>query len=159
MLKLALADEPSDILWTSATGSGKSLVFQIIGLYRKGPDALSWLSSVVLSGTVIVICATLELEKSQELEVKNVCKQFGVRCAALGGVAERPELDQSFLQGDLRFGTVDLANCSDLCFLVFVTPEKLVSLGPQVLQMMKAGLFSAVVFDECHLASDHGWYA
>lgn len=121
-----------DCLYVAATGSGKSLVFQ--------------LSALISNGITLVVSPLISLMDDQA----NQLKELGIPACVLSATATKE---------DFKYAMTSMVDPNSPLKLIYVTPEKLAkskSIMAQIEKMYKIGRFSRLVIDEVHCCSQWG---
>lgn len=121
-----------DCIYIAATGSGKSLVFQ--------------LPALISSGITLVVSPLLSLMEDQV----NQLDQLGIPALVINSTTSREDYNRA---------TKAMVDRNATLKLIYVTPEKLAkskSFMPMVERMYEAGRFSRLVIDEVHCCSEWG---
>lgn len=121
-----------DCIFVAATGSGKSLVFQ--------------LPALVDSGITLVVSPLISLMEDQVTQLD----QLGIPSVVL---------NSSTSKDDFKRATTGMLDQNSSLKLIYVTPEKLAKsklLMAQIEKMYAAGRFSRLVIDEVHCCSEWG---
>lgn len=121
-----------DCIYVAATGSGKSLVFQ--------------LPALISSGVTLVVSPLLSLMEDQV----NQLDELGIPAVVMNSNTTRE---------DARRATQAMVDANSPLKLIYVTPEKLAKskyMMSQIEKMYEAGRFSRLVIDEVHCCSEWG---
>jgi len=121
-----------DCIYVAATGSGKSLVFQ--------------LPALVSPGITLVVSPLLSLMEDQVTQLE----ELGIPAVVLNSTTTRETANQA---------TRAMVDPNANLKLIYVTPEKLAKskyLMSQIQKMYEAGRFSRLVIDEVHCCSEWG---
>ena len=121
-----------DCIYVAATGSGKSLVFQ--------------LPALISSGITLVVSPLLSLMEDQVMQLE----QLGIPAVVLNSSTTREDAKRAHMA--MVDPNADLK-------LIYVTPEKLAKskyLMSQIQKMYEVGRFSRLVIDEVHCCSEWG---
>lgn len=121
-----------DCIYVAATGSGKSLVFQLPALISKG--------------VTLVISPLLSLMEDQVNQLDNI----GIPAIVLNSTTSKE---------DYKMAMNAMVDPNAPLKLIYVTPEKLAkskTLMSQIERMYVAGRFSRLVIDEVHCCSEWG---
>lgn len=122
----------NDCIYLAATGSGKSLVFQ--------------LTSLISNGITIVVSPLLSLMEDQVSQLDEL------------GIPSKV-LNKSTSKEDYKTIMKSMIDPESSLKLIYLTPEKLAmskSIMAQIEKMYKAGRFSRLVIDEVHCCSQWG---
>lgn len=121
-----------DCIYIAATGSGKSLVFQ--------------LPALISTGITLVVSPLLSLMEDQTTQLD----QLGIPSIVLNSTTSRE---------DFKRASNAMVDPSATLKLIYVTPEKLAKsnyLMAQIEKMYEAGRFARLVIDEVHCCSEWG---
>lgn len=121
-----------DCIYVAATGSGKSLVFQ--------------LPALISSGITLVVSPLLSLMEDQVHQLD----QLGIPSVVLNSTTSKE---------DFRMASTAMIDPNAPLKLIYVTPEKLAKskfFMSQIEKMYLAGRFSRLVIDEVHCCSEWG---
>lgn len=121
-----------DCIYIAATGSGKSLVFQ--------------LPALISSGITLVVSPLLSLMEDQVTQLDDL----GIPSIVLNSTTSRE---------DARLASNAMVDSNSYLKLIYVTPEKLAKskyIMSQIENMYNAGRFSRLVIDEVHCCSEWG---
>ena len=121
-----------DCIYVAATGSGKSLVFQ--------------LPALISEGISLVVSPLLSLMEDQVMQLDRL----GIPAIVLNSTTSRE---------NSRKASQAMVDPNSLLKLIYVTPEKLAKsqyLMSQIQKMYEAGRFSRLVIDEAHCCSEWG---
>lgn len=121
-----------DCIYVAATGSGKSLVFQ--------------LPALISSGITLVVSPLLSLMEDQTMQLN----QLGISAIVLNSTTSK---------ADARLASLAMVDPNASLKLIYVTPEKLAKSNyfmSQIEKMYLAGRFSRLVIDEVHCCSEWG---
>lgn len=121
-----------DCLYIAATGSGKSLVFQ--------------LPALIDSGITLVVSPLISLMEDQVTQLEEI----GVPAVVLNSTTSKE---------DARRASQAMLDPNAPLKLIYVTPERLAKsklLMSQIQKMYEAGRFSRLVIDEVHCCSEWG---
>ena len=123
--------EGRDVLYISATGSGKSLVYQLPTQYLRATSRRAERS------TSLVISPLLSLMEDQAMAMRAV----GISVIALHG--ETPNASAEWDKA--MTGAYDL---------VFTTPESCISRLPAIQSLHRRGMLDLLAIDEAHTVSE-----
>jgi len=121
-----------DCIYIAATGSGKSLVFQ--------------LPALISSGITLVVSPLLSLMEDQAVQLD----QLGIPSVVLNSTTSKE---------DFKRASSAMIDANSPLKLIYVTPEKLAKSKffiAQIEKMYLAGRFSRLVIDEVHCCSEWG---
>lgn len=121
-----------DCIYIAATGSGKSLVFQ--------------LPALVSPGITLVVSPLLSLMEDQVTQLE----QLGIPSVVLNSTTSKE---------DFKRASSAMVDSNATLKLIYVTPEKLAKskfFMSQIEKMYNAGRFSRLVIDEVHCCSEWG---
>lgn len=121
-----------DCIYVAATGSGKSLVFQ--------------LPALVSPGITLVVSPLLSLMEDQVMQLENL----GIPAIVLNSTTSRETA---------KLASSAMVDPNSDLKLIYVTPERLAKskyLMSQIQKMYEAGRFSRLVIDEVHCCSEWG---
>lgn len=121
-----------DCIYIAATGSGKSLVFQ--------------LPALISEGITLVVSPLLSLMEDQVTQLE----QLGIPSVVLNSTTTKE---------DMKRATSAMVDANATLKLIYVTPEKLAKskfIMSQIEKMYLAGRFSRLVIDEVHCCSEWG---
>ena len=121
-----------DCIYVAATGSGKSLVFQ--------------LPALISQGITLVVSPLLSLMEDQVTQLE----ELGIPAVVLNSTTTRETANMA---------TRAMVDPNSPLKLIYVTPEKLAKskyLMSQIQKMYEAGRFSRLVIDEVHCCSEWG---
>lgn len=130
VINCTLSDK--DCIYVAATGSGKSLVFQ--------------LPALVSQGITIVVSPLLSLMEDQVTQLE----ELGIPAMVLNSATDKD---------DARMAMQSMIDQNAPLKLIYVTPEKLAKskrIMAQIEKMYQAGRFSRLVIDEVHCCSQWG---
>ena len=121
-----------DCIYVAATGSGKSLVFQ--------------LPALIDPGITLVVSPLLSLMEDQVTQLE----ELGIPAVVMNSSTTRE---------DARRASLAMLDPNATLRLIYVTPEKLAKsklIMSQIQKMYEAGRFSRLVIDEVHCCSEWG---